>query len=115
LIHHIVQHNNEPLEYLLKYRNDVFRIRPETDDINHPAPFPESLVEPLIRLYSDKGDIVLDPFLGSGTTMKVARDLERNSVGIERNVEYCGVAKKRVGFSQETLDGSISYKFVVVN
>jgi DNA modification methylase len=102
------------LEYALKFRNDVWKLRPENRDLGHPVPFPESLVETIIRLYSSKGDTVSDPFCGSGTTMKVARDLERNSVCVEIDPGYCNVAKNRVGFSQQSLFDDIEYKFVVV-
>jgi len=102
------------LEYALKFRNDVWKLRPENRDLSHPVPFPESLAENCVRLYSCKGDTVLDPFCGSGTTMKVARDLERNSVGVELDPEYCKVIKDRVGFEQMSLFGNNEYTFVVV-
>jgi len=62
----------------------------------HKSMFPEKLVERLIRMYSVIGDTVLDPFLGSGTTMKVAKDLGRNSIGYEINDKYLPVIKKRL-------------------
>lgn len=55
---------------------------------DHPAKFPEELVLRLIKMYSFKGDIVLDPFLGSGTTIKVARELSRIGMGYEINIRY---------------------------
>lgn len=102
------------LEYALKFRNDVWKLRPENRDLGHPVPFPESLVESIIRLYSSEGDNVLDPFCGSGTTMKVARDFDRNSYGVEIDPKYCKVIRDRVGFDQKTLFGDVEYKFVVV-
>jgi site-specific DNA-methyltransferase (adenine-specific) len=62
---------------------------------DHPAPFPEELPRRLIRLFSFREDLVLDPFLGSGTTCRVARDLGRRSIGVEINSTYCEVAARR--------------------
>ena len=62
------------------------------------AAFPEQLPYRLIKLYSYVGETVLDPFLGSGTTMKVARLLKRNSVGIEIIRDLEKVIRKKVGF-----------------
>jgi site-specific DNA-methyltransferase (adenine-specific) len=61
----------------------------------HPAPFPEELPYRLIKLFSFREDVILDPFLGSGTTCRVARDLGRRSVGVEINPAYCEVAAQR--------------------
>lgn len=58
------------------------------DKINHPAMFPESLVRDHILTWSNKGDLVLDCFSGSGTTCKVAYELERRYIGIEKVKEY---------------------------
>lgn len=102
------------LEYALKFRNDVWKIRPDNRDVGHPVPFPKELIEPIIRLYSVEGNTILDPFCGSGTTMEVARDLGRNSFGVERLDKYCRVAMSRVGFNQTSLFNDIDYKFVVI-
>jgi len=64
--------------------------------IGHPAPFPEELPYRLIQLYSFKGDIILDPFIGSGTTAVSALKSERNFIGYETNNEYIEMAKKRI-------------------
>jgi len=64
--------------------------------IGHPAPFPEELPYRLIQLYSFKGDIVLDPFMGSGTTAVAALKSDRKFVGYEITQEYIEIAKKRV-------------------
>lgn len=80
----------------------------------HPAPFPEELPKRLIKIFSFKNEIVLDPFLGSGTTMKVAQDLGRNCIGIELSPEYCEDVKKRC-FGRQFLDReSPEYKFEIV-
>lgn len=71
--------------------------RAEDERTNHPAQFPEEVVERIIKVSSDEGDTVFDPFVGSGTTMKVARDLGRSSVGIDNSQDYIeGIVKKRV-------------------
>lgn len=63
---------------------------------NHPCPFPEELAHRLISLYSYRGDLVLDPFTGSGTVAKVAHRLGRRFVGYEVNPDFVSVAKRRV-------------------
>ncbi len=63
----------------------------------HPATFPEALVKDHILSWSNVGDTVLDPFVGSGTTVKVAKILGRNSVGIDANPDYIELAKLRLG------------------
>ena len=62
----------------------------------HPAIYPESLVRDHIISWSNEGDTVFDPFLGSGTTGKMAKLLNRNFIGIELNAEYFEIAKKRI-------------------
>jgi DNA modification methylase len=64
--------------------------------VGHPAPFPEELPYRLIQLYSFKGDIVLDPFMGSGTTAVASLKSDRKFVGYEINKEYIDLAEKRV-------------------
>ncbi len=63
----------------------------------HPAIFPEKLVQDHIISWSNEGDIVLDPFCGSGTVAKVASLLNRQWVGIEISSEYCKIANERLG------------------
>jgi site-specific DNA-methyltransferase (adenine-specific) len=60
--------------------------------VGHPAPFPEELPRRLIKLYSYPSDLILDPFLGSGTTCVVASRLGRRSVGVEINPRFCELA-----------------------
>ena len=64
--------------------------------IGHPAPFPEELPYRLIQLYSFTNDIVLDPFMGSGTTAVAALKSERFYVGYEINEEYINLANNRI-------------------
>jgi DNA modification methylase len=63
---------------------------------NHPAIFPEKLAEDHILSWSNPGDIVLDPFLGSGTTAKMALLNNRNFIGFEISEEYCEIAEQRI-------------------
>ncbi|WP_077603634.1 DNA-methyltransferase [Oceanobacillus sojae] len=63
---------------------------------NHPAIFPEKLAEDHIVSWSNPGDIVLDPFVGSGTTAKMAYKLDRKYIGIDISEEYCGIARSRI-------------------
>lgn len=67
------------------------------------AAFPDELPYRLIKLFSFAGDTVLDPFLGSGTTIKVARQLGRNSVGYEIKPELLKIIKEKIGVAQDTL------------
>ena len=62
----------------------------------HPTQKPEKLIAKLILASSDKGDMILDPFLGSGTTSVVAKKLGRGYVGIEKNPTYCSWAEERL-------------------
>jgi DNA modification methylase len=62
----------------------------------HPATFPEKLVEDHIISWSNPEDLVLDPFMGSGTTAKIAKKLSRNYIGFEISKEYCSIAEKRL-------------------
>ncbi|MFW9889321.1 MAG: DNA-methyltransferase [Candidatus Thorarchaeota archaeon] len=78
----------------------------------HPAPFPEELPRRCIKLLSFVGDTVLDPFLGSGTVMKVAKELGRNSVGYEINEEYLPVIREKIGFGDQQLDQEFSYEII---
>ena len=59
-----------------------------------------------------EGDTVLDPFLGSGTTMKVAKELNRNSIGIELNCEFLKTIKQKVGANQKVLDAEHEFKII---
>lgn len=67
----------------------------------HPTQKPITLAKYLIKTYTDEGDMVLDPTIGSGTTILAARDLGREAIGIEAEKKYCEVAKERL--SQQSL------------
>jgi len=69
----------------------------------HPAPFPEQLAQDHIVSWSNPGDTVLDPFAGSGTTLKMAEETGRDSIGIEISSEYCNVIRERMNALQGRL------------
>lgn len=69
------------------------------------AAFPDEIPYRLIKLFSYKGETVLDPFMGSGTTLKVALSLERNAVGYELDLELADTVKEKVGINQMDLTG----------
>ncbi len=76
---------------------DVWDIPPESAKrVNHPAPFPVALPERLIQLYTYAGDLVLDPFMGSGSTLVAAATHDRRYVGYDLDPEYRDLAKQRV-------------------
>ena len=60
----------------------------------HPAQKPVSLLKRLIEIFTDEGDIVIDPVAGSGTTLRAARELNRNSYGFEVSKEFSNKAKE---------------------
>jgi DNA modification methylase len=62
----------------------------------HPAQFPEELIERIIKVASNEGDIILDPFIGSGTIARVAKDLKRNYLGYEIEPEYIKICEDRL-------------------
>jgi len=65
-------------------------------EFGHPAMFPEELVVRVLKLFSYKNDIVLDPFNGVGTTTYIAKMLDRRFIGIDISDEYCNIAKTRM-------------------
>jgi modification methylase len=77
--------------------NSVWHIAPVPPSYRrfHPAAFPEEIPYRLIQLYSNMGDLVLDPFVGSGQTTKMARFLKRRYIGIDKSEKYVKIAKKR--------------------
>jgi site-specific DNA-methyltransferase (adenine-specific) len=83
--------------FTLDLANNIWHIAPVPPrTIGHPAPFPEEIPHRLIRLYSYPGELVLDPFAGSGQTLKVARHLERRFAGYEIIPKYVALAEKRI-------------------
>jgi len=84
-------------EWTKEIANSVWHIAPVPPGyIEHPCPFPEEIPYRLLKIYSYNGDIVLDPFNGSGQTTKVAYNLDRHFLGIDIKQEYVDLAKKRI-------------------
>jgi site-specific DNA-methyltransferase (adenine-specific)/site-specific DNA-methyltransferase (cytosine-N4-specific) len=78
------------------YPTNVLHLATECNNKNHSAAFPEGLPEWFIKLFTKENDTVLDPFIGSGTTLIVANRMKRNSVGIDVISEYCEAVKKQL-------------------
>lgn len=78
------------------YPTNVLHLATECNNKNHSAAFPEELPEWFIKLFTREGDCVLDPFMGSGTTLLVAKRMNRNAIGIEIIPEYCEMVSKRL-------------------
>lgn len=109
-------HHLSDLEYIIMIREkgSYFSKHKDIDDFRkfyltsckkgvHPAEKPVDLIKRFIRLSSQENDIVLDPFLGSGTTAVAAKDLNRKYIGYEISKEYCQIAKKRIAVETRTL------------
>jgi site-specific DNA-methyltransferase (adenine-specific) len=86
----------------VEWTRSIWRFQTETRG-PHPAPFPEELPRRLILLYTNQGDIVLDPFMGSGTTAVAARQTGRVYLGYEISAEYCSLATQRLAAFQPEL------------
>lgn len=80
----------------MAYPTNVLHLATECGNKNHSAAFPRALPDWFIKLFTDEGDWVLDPFAGSGTTLEVAKTLGRNAVGIDILSEYCEMARENV-------------------
>lgn len=102
--------NYRPDRYKSQMKNptDVWKISMVSGNFeertSHPAQYPEELVERIVLSGTNKGDVVLDPFMGSGTTAVVAKKLDRHYVGYETVNEYCKIANKRIGKIKEIKD-----------
>jgi site-specific DNA-methyltransferase (adenine-specific) len=84
-------------EQFMEWTKSVWTMSAESArKVGHPAPFPEELPRRLIHLYSFKNDVVLDPFMGSGTTAVAALNTGRRYVGYDNNPEYVKLAEKRL-------------------
>ena len=94
--------NYRPDRYKTQLKNptDVWRISMVSGNFEertaHPAQYPEELIERIILTGTNKGDVVLDPFMGSGTTAAVAKKLGRHYIGFETVPEYCTIADERL-------------------
>jgi DNA modification methylase len=81
---------------------DVWRISPESARrVQHPAPFPLELPRRLIDLYTYRGDVVIDPFLGSGTTLVAAERTQRRGIGFDLDPRYAEIARARLDHERQ--------------
>ena len=87
----------------MAYPTNVLHLATECGNVNHSAAFPVTLPTWFIKLFTKEGDIVLDPFIGSGTTGVAAIDLNRYFIGAENNKEYYNVAVERINDEKELI------------
>jgi site-specific DNA-methyltransferase (adenine-specific) len=87
---------------------DVFSMPAGDSKAAHYATFPDKLIRPLVLACSNPGDIVLDPFVGSGTTCRVAKELGRRSIGIELNPDYADMAANAIGTTVDYLSALLA-------
>ena len=90
--------------YPTKNKRSVWSITNKPYKGSHFAVFPPELIKPCILAGSEKGDIILDPFIGSGTTAVVAKDLGRDYIGCELHEGYGKLIQKRLGERKGSLD-----------
>ena len=89
--------NGDEYRKLSNVWTDISPIVPWSKErVEHPTQKPLKLIERIIKISSNKGDTILDPFMGSGTTGVACKQLGRNFIGIEISPEYCKIAKERV-------------------
>ena len=103
------QHNGDG-ERLPKHKGGVCAKTKQCDNVwdcpggnktDHPAEFPEMIAQDHIKSWSNEGDTVLDPFMGSGTTGVACRNLDRDFIGIELDEKYYEIAKKRIESAEQ--------------
>lgn len=85
------------------YPSNVLHLATETDNRSHSATFPKTLPAWFIKLFTQEGDWVLDPFVGCGTTCEAANELRRNCLGIDVVPDYVNLAKKKLAESEPLL------------
>ena len=90
-------HSGLTKSYEKRNKRSVWSVNKKPYKGAHFATYPSELIEPCIRAGSEKGDIILDPFMGSGTTACVAKELGRDYIGCELNQEYGKLIKERLG------------------
>ncbi len=84
-----------------RLRGNIWKYKVGGVNVGHPAIFPDKLAQDHILSWSNEGDTVLDPFMGSGTTGKMAKILNRHFIGIEKDTEYFEIAKKRIEHAKD--------------
>jgi site-specific DNA-methyltransferase (adenine-specific) len=80
----------------LAYPSNVLHLATECGNKSHSAAFPKNLPRWFIKLFTDPGDWVLDPFVGSGTTSVAAKELARNSLGVDAQTDFCELARRQL-------------------
>lgn len=90
-------------QYVVRNKRDVWSVNVKPDTVAHFATYPEELIRPCILAGCPKDGIVLDPFMGSGTTARVAMKLDRNYIGFELNPEYCKIINTKTREIQKEL------------
>ena len=95
----------------MAYPTNVLHFATECGNRSHSAVFPNSLPEWFVNLFTVEGDTVLDPFSGSGTSLRVAGRLNRNAIGIEILEEYCVITATELGLdkAKKKTKGLITY------
>lgn len=91
------------LERDMAYPSNVLHLATECNNKNHSAAFPISLPEWFVKLFTSENDVVLDPFMGSGTTLFAATQLHRRAIGIEIFPEYCEMVLRKLQNTQTNL------------
>ena len=98
-------------EEFKKFRDAIWNDINGVED-KHCAAYPVELPKRLIKMFSYVEDYILDPFLGSGTTIKAAKDLGRNSVGIELNPKYLKIIEEKVGVKQKDMFDNAKFETI---
>lgn len=88
----IIEHNKDLFEHIAGTK----MIEPDEGFIDHPAPKPKHLIIKLLKMFSKENDLVLDPFVGSGSTVVACKLLRRNFIGFEINKKYVKIAQSRL-------------------
>jgi site-specific DNA-methyltransferase (adenine-specific) len=101
-------------ENIWHYNTGFMLSTPDIEAYDHPAIFPDELARDHIKSWSNPGDIVLDPFMGSGTTGKMALELNRRFIGFEISPEYVNIATTRIFSNSSTLDSFVDKVKVMV-
>src|SRR3989344_5476 len=101
------------LKEFREFRDAIWDINGVND--KHVAAYPVDLPARFIKMFTFVGDIVLDPFIGSGTTTKAAKDLSRNSVGIDINPEFIKIIEEKVGMKQRRLNKETKFDVLHLN